>query len=204
MVIADLAVPVVAAPMAGGPSTPELVAAVGDAGGLGFLAGGYLSVASLARQVAEVWDDTSRPFGVNLFVPASASTYACRAGGALVGAERAAAVSAYRDSLLEEAQELGVELPDPPARATPMTGTASSTSSCASACRWSRSPSACPGPAVLGELAPGRDRDRADRHRPRRGAGRGVRAGVDVLCVQGPEGRRAPRHPRRDQATRRP
>ena len=33
--------PLVAAPMAGGPSTPELVAAVAGAGGCGFLAGGY-------------------------------------------------------------------------------------------------------------------------------------------------------------------
>ena len=34
-------VPVVQAPMAGGPSTPALAAAVSNAGGLGFLAAGY-------------------------------------------------------------------------------------------------------------------------------------------------------------------
>jgi nitronate monooxygenase len=106
-----LEVPVVGAPMAGGPSTPELAAAVGDAGGLGFLAGGYLTTEQLARQVADVWDATDRPFGVNLFVPASANTYPTRAG--LAGARRAAAVAAYRERLLPEAQRLGVELPQP-------------------------------------------------------------------------------------------
>jgi nitronate monooxygenase len=40
--------PVVAAPMAGGPSTPELVAAVADAGGYGYLAAGYLTAQKLA------------------------------------------------------------------------------------------------------------------------------------------------------------
>ena len=35
--------PIIQAPMAGGPSTPALTAAVGRAGGLGFVAGGYLT-----------------------------------------------------------------------------------------------------------------------------------------------------------------
>ncbi|MCW2784924.1 MAG: NAD(P)H-dependent flavin oxidoreductase YrpB, nitropropane dioxygenase family [Marmoricola sp.] len=60
--------PVVAAPMAGGPSTPALVVAAGRAGGLGFLAAGYQSAADLARQVEEV-RSAAVPFGVNLFVP---------------------------------------------------------------------------------------------------------------------------------------
>ena len=45
-----LDVPVIAAPMAGGPSTPALVA-VGDAGGLGFLAGGYLTAEEPAGEI---------------------------------------------------------------------------------------------------------------------------------------------------------
>ena len=40
--------PIVGAPMAGGPSTPMLTAAVSGAGGLGFLAGGYLTAEALA------------------------------------------------------------------------------------------------------------------------------------------------------------
>ncbi|MGW0890312.1 NAD(P)H-dependent flavin oxidoreductase [Saccharopolyspora sp. NPDC002578] len=61
--------PVIAAPMAGGISTPELVAAVGDAGGFGFLAAGYLAEEALAGQIRRVRELTGEPFGVNLFVP---------------------------------------------------------------------------------------------------------------------------------------
>jgi nitronate monooxygenase len=61
--------PLVGAPMAGGPSTPALVAAVGEAGGLGFLAAGYLSAGTMAGQIAEVRAATNAPFGVNVFVP---------------------------------------------------------------------------------------------------------------------------------------
>ena len=63
-------IPVVAAPMAGGPSTPELVAAAASVGGLGFLAGGYKSSDLLAAQIAAVRSSTG-VFGVNLFAPAS-------------------------------------------------------------------------------------------------------------------------------------
>jgi nitronate monooxygenase len=55
--------------MAGGPSTPELTAAVSDAGGFGFLAAGYLEAQALQAQIASVRSLTDRPFGVNLFVP---------------------------------------------------------------------------------------------------------------------------------------
>jgi NAD(P)H-dependent flavin oxidoreductase YrpB (nitropropane dioxygenase family) len=60
--------PVLAAPMAGGPSTPALIAAAARAGGLGFLAAGYKTVDQLAGQIAEVREQAI-PFGVNLFVP---------------------------------------------------------------------------------------------------------------------------------------
>jgi NAD(P)H-dependent flavin oxidoreductase YrpB (nitropropane dioxygenase family) len=60
--------PVLAAPMAGGPSTPALVAAASRVGSLGFLAGGYKTVEQLAEQVADVRSATAT-FGVNLFVP---------------------------------------------------------------------------------------------------------------------------------------
>ena len=45
-------VPIIQAPMAGGPSTPELTAAVAAAGGYGFLAAGYLSPDGLRRLIA--------------------------------------------------------------------------------------------------------------------------------------------------------
>ncbi|MEO3810275.1 nitronate monooxygenase [Sphaerisporangium sp. B11E5] len=60
--------PVLAAPMAGGPSTPALVTAAARADGLGFLAGGYKPADALARQIAEV-RSTGVSFGVNLFAP---------------------------------------------------------------------------------------------------------------------------------------
>lgn len=55
--------------MAGGPSTPELCAAVSNAGGLGMLAAGYLSPAQLRERIAAVERLTSRPFGINIFSP---------------------------------------------------------------------------------------------------------------------------------------
>ncbi len=65
----DLAAPILGAPMAGGPSTPALVAAVSDAGGLGFLPAGYLSPQRVAENIAATRALTSGPIGVNLFVP---------------------------------------------------------------------------------------------------------------------------------------
>ncbi|MCW3820494.1 nitronate monooxygenase [Micromonospora sp. DR5-3] len=60
--------PVLAAPMAGGPSTPALVTAAARANGLGFLAGGYKTADALAEQIAEVRRH-GITFGVNLFAP---------------------------------------------------------------------------------------------------------------------------------------
>ncbi|MGY3566683.1 nitronate monooxygenase [Sinomonas sp. RB5] len=89
---------VVAAPMAGGPSRPELAAAVGAAGGLGFLAGGYKAPEALAAQLDAM--DGGRPFGVNLFVPSPAE------------ADREA-VLAFRERLLPEAAAVGADVPEP-------------------------------------------------------------------------------------------
>ncbi len=61
--------PIIAAPMAGGPSTPALVAAVSEAGGLGVLGCGYDSPDRIRAAIAEVRRLTDKPFGVNLFVP---------------------------------------------------------------------------------------------------------------------------------------
>jgi len=69
----QMRVPVIQAPMAGGATTPALVAAVSNAGGFGFLAGAALSPERIASEVAAIRALTDRPFGVNLFVldPAS-------------------------------------------------------------------------------------------------------------------------------------
>ena len=89
--------PILAAPMADGPSTPALVAAVARAGGLGFLAGGYKSAQALAGQIHAV-EAEGVPFGVNLFVrnpvPISPEEY-----------------GRYARELREEADRYGLTLP---------------------------------------------------------------------------------------------
>jgi nitronate monooxygenase len=89
--------PIVGAPMAGGPSTPALAAAVSAAGGLGFLAGGYLDRDGLQRQMVELRSMTTAPFGVNLFLPQTSAV-------------DEAALDAYLDSLSAEAEAAGVEV----------------------------------------------------------------------------------------------
>ena len=71
MILDQLDHPIVQAPMAGGPSTPALAAAVSEAGGLGFVAAGYRSPEAMRDDIAEVRAATEAPFGVNLFVPGS-------------------------------------------------------------------------------------------------------------------------------------
>lgn len=61
--------PIFQAPMAGGPTTPDLVAAVSNAGGLGNLGAGYLTPEQLRGAIREIRELTDKPFGVNLFVP---------------------------------------------------------------------------------------------------------------------------------------
>ncbi|MDX6474685.1 MAG: nitronate monooxygenase, partial [Gaiellaceae bacterium] len=60
--------PIVLAPLAGGPSTPELAAAVSNAGGLGFLGAGYLTAEALVELIERTRALTAAPIGVNLFV----------------------------------------------------------------------------------------------------------------------------------------
>lgn len=80
--------PLIVAPMAGGPATPELAAAGSNAGGLGFLAAGYLSADVLAERITAARQLTTGPLGVNLFVvrssvarPEAIQQYANALGG---------------------------------------------------------------------------------------------------------------------------
>src|SRR5690242_15436520 len=91
--------PIVGAPMAGGPSTPALAAAVSNAGGLGFLAAGMLTVERLVEDVHETLKLTERPFGVNVFLPGA-------------GRPDPLAVAAYKQSLAAGAERWGVTLGD--------------------------------------------------------------------------------------------
>ncbi|HEU4973597.1 MAG TPA: nitronate monooxygenase [Baekduia sp.] len=96
----NLEIPIVQAPMAGGPSTPALAAAVSATGALGFVAAGYRSPDALAGDIAEVRAATGRPFGVNLFAPQAAPA-------------DPALVEAYVQRLRPEAERAGVELGAP-------------------------------------------------------------------------------------------
>lgn len=80
--------PIIAAPMAGGPSTPGLVVAAAGAGALGFLAGGGLTPGALDDDLGAVERGTGRPYGVNLFLPSprTADLSAVRAYAARVAA----------------------------------------------------------------------------------------------------------------------
>jgi nitronate monooxygenase len=59
--------PVIQAPMGGGPSTPELVAAVSNAGGLGSLGAAYLAPDQITEAIRRIKSLTHKPFNVNLF-----------------------------------------------------------------------------------------------------------------------------------------
>ena len=59
--------PIILAPMGGGPGTPELIAAVANAGGLGSLAAAYLPLDQIRTDFARVRSLTTRPIAINLF-----------------------------------------------------------------------------------------------------------------------------------------
>jgi nitronate monooxygenase len=84
------------APMAGGPSTPQLTAAVSGAGAYGILAGGYLTAAALQETVDRTRALTGSAFGVNLFVPSQPAD--------------ASVISRYASTLRADAGRLGVAL----------------------------------------------------------------------------------------------
>jgi nitronate monooxygenase len=60
---------IVVAPMAGGPTTTDLVVAAARAGALGWLAAGYKTPEAMATEITAVRAATAEPFGVNVFVP---------------------------------------------------------------------------------------------------------------------------------------
>ena len=91
---------IVLAPLAGGPSTPELAAAVSNAGGLGFLAAGYLTPDVFVDQLRRTRELTREPIGVNVFVLDEVA----------IDEE---AVAAYARELEPEARARGVQLGRP-------------------------------------------------------------------------------------------
>ncbi len=61
--------PIIQAGMAGGITTPELVSAVSNAGGLGSIGAGYMTPENLRTSIQRTKERTNKPFAVNLFVP---------------------------------------------------------------------------------------------------------------------------------------
>ncbi|WP_319004673.1 nitronate monooxygenase, partial [Arthrobacter sp. SO3] len=93
---------IIAAPMAGGTSTPGFVKAVHDAGGLGFLAAGYKSVEAMQTEIGGARALGVR-FGVNVFVPDPARLPPSEAVQAQL--------EDYRGQLRADARRYGVEIP---------------------------------------------------------------------------------------------
>jgi len=98
--------PIIQAPMGGANATPPaLVAAVSNAGGLGFLGAAYMSPEQIGRECAAIRSLTDRPFGLNLFAPTEVP-------------ESPGDVGAAVDSIAGYHTELGLGAPKPPALPT--------------------------------------------------------------------------------------
>jgi nitronate monooxygenase len=63
-----MSIPLIAAPMSGGPTTPAMVSAATQAGGLGLLAAGYKTVDAIEAEIKSVRSE-GIPFGINVFTP---------------------------------------------------------------------------------------------------------------------------------------
>lgn len=102
MDLLQLREPIVQAPLAGGPSTPRLSAAVSEAGGLGSLAAGYKTADGLADDIRELRTLTEGPFVVNMF-----------AAPGPAGDHDADALQRYASQIQDEAARFGVRLGEP-------------------------------------------------------------------------------------------
>ena len=103
----QLSHPIIQAPLAGGGDTPALVAAVCNAGGIGFIGGAYLTPEQITQAAREVRAKTSRPFGINLFAP----------GATLARAVPAADADRALAHVAPFFAELALPAPTPPAAA---------------------------------------------------------------------------------------
>ena len=96
--------PIIQAPLAGGGDTPELLAAVCNAGGLGFVGAAYLTPQQITETCRTIRGMTARPFGINLFAPLASPSETGKTEAAL------ARVAPYFS-------ELGLPTPSHPAAA---------------------------------------------------------------------------------------
>lgn len=94
-------VPIIQAPMAGGTTTPELVAAVSEAGALGSFGFAYTQPEAMQHHAEAVRSRTAKPFGVNMFLSENA--------GAIDPSEQRTAL----DALAPYFDALGLKRPEP-------------------------------------------------------------------------------------------
>src|SRR6476660_7213532 len=93
--------PIIQAPLSGGPSTPELAAAVSNAGGLGSLGLEYLTPDQIRQTLKRTRELTAGPINANLFAP-------------LPQPSAHLDLSAAMAEVAKAHQELGIEPPEPP------------------------------------------------------------------------------------------
>jgi len=86
--------PIIQAGMAGGITSPEMVAAVAEAGGLGTFSGGYMQPEALRQAIRRIKALTDRPYAVNLLLYGPA--------------ERAEVSPAYRNWLNQQREAVGL------------------------------------------------------------------------------------------------
>src|SRR5699024_9169921 len=67
--ILNIKYPIIQAGMAGGITTPELVASVSNSSALGSVGVGYMSPGQMRESIRETKKLTDKPFAVNVFVP---------------------------------------------------------------------------------------------------------------------------------------
>ncbi|MDF1827407.1 MAG: nitronate monooxygenase [Legionellaceae bacterium] len=70
----NLRLPIIQAPMAGGIVTPEMIAAVSQAGGLGSLPLGYLNLTETKRIIQKTASLGQHAFAINVFIPSPTMT----------------------------------------------------------------------------------------------------------------------------------
>jgi nitronate monooxygenase len=170
VILDRLDVPIVLAPLAGGPATPQLAAAVSNAGGLGFLAAGYLTTAALRDRIGVARALTAAPLGINVFVPGLPAPDA--------------AVAAYASTLAADASQAGVELG--PGRFEDDEWDAKIALLIADPLPVTSVTFGCPDPDVIGALQAAGSEVWVTVTTPEE-AEQAARAGADVLIVQGSE-----------------
>ncbi|MBW0011817.1 nitronate monooxygenase [Mycobacterium sp.] len=99
-----MSIPLIAAPMAGGPTTPAMVFAAARAGALGLLAAGYKTVDAVEAELKAVRAE-GIPFGINVFAPNP------------LPVDRDA-YRAYASIVANDADQFGLTLPDEPVEDT--------------------------------------------------------------------------------------